>query len=276
MTDENTGAPRSRYTHGYSHGVMQSHTWRTAENSAAYLLPHLAPGTTLLDVGCGPGTITLDLAARLGAGRVTGIDPEESVIARARGAAAKTDIDVHFAVANLFDWPRPDGGYGIVHAHQVLQHLPDPIAALAAMGALAAEDGIVAVRDADYGAMFWHPDVPELRHWQELYREVARGNGGEPDAARHLKAWAAAAGFAEITVVPEVWGFAMPAERTWWADLWAERTEHSGLAAGARERGLATDADLARIAAGWHVWAQESDAVFVVPHVALLCRGYHA
>ena len=50
------------YTHGHHESVLRSHTWRTAENSAGYLLPHLRPGMSLLDVGAGPGTITADLA----------------------------------------------------------------------------------------------------------------------------------------------------------------------------------------------------------------------
>ena len=53
----------AQYTHGHHESVLRSHRWRTAENSAAYLLPHLGPARTLLDVGCGPGTITADLAA---------------------------------------------------------------------------------------------------------------------------------------------------------------------------------------------------------------------
>jgi cyclopropane fatty-acyl-phospholipid synthase-like methyltransferase len=51
------------YTHGHHDSVLRSHRWRTAETSAGYLLPYLRPGMRLLDVGCGPGTITIDLAA---------------------------------------------------------------------------------------------------------------------------------------------------------------------------------------------------------------------
>ena len=69
-------APGERYTHGHHESVLRSHRWRTAENSAAYLLPHLRPGLDLLDVGCGPGTITLDFARRVAPGRVIGIDAE--------------------------------------------------------------------------------------------------------------------------------------------------------------------------------------------------------
>src|SRR5271163_3663638 len=73
------------YTHGHAESVLRSHRWRTAENSAAYLLPHLRPGMDLLDVGCGPGTITTDLAASVGQGRVIGVDREPAVVAEASG-----------------------------------------------------------------------------------------------------------------------------------------------------------------------------------------------
>src|SRR4051794_41900637 len=53
------------YTHGHAESVLRSHRARTAENSAAYLLPHLTPTDRLLDIGSGPGTITADLARRV-------------------------------------------------------------------------------------------------------------------------------------------------------------------------------------------------------------------
>jgi ubiquinone/menaquinone biosynthesis C-methylase UbiE len=73
-----------RYTHGHHESVLRSHLWRTPENSASFLLAHLAPGLSLLDVGCGPGNITSGLAERLVGGSVVGIDRSEEVIARAR------------------------------------------------------------------------------------------------------------------------------------------------------------------------------------------------
>ena len=82
------------YTHGHADPVLQSHRWRTAENSAAYLLPALRPGLDLLDVGCGPGTITVDLAARVAPGRVLGIDVSPDPLAEARGAAERAGVAV--------------------------------------------------------------------------------------------------------------------------------------------------------------------------------------
>src|SRR5580658_3161202 len=76
------------YTHGHHESVLRSHTWRTAENSAAYLLPFLQPGLSVLDVGCGPGTITADLALLVAPGEVVGIDASSEVVAQ---AAASTE-----------------------------------------------------------------------------------------------------------------------------------------------------------------------------------------
>ena len=79
--------PDDVYTHGHDDAVLRSHRWRTAANSAGYLLDHLRPGLDLLDVGCGPGTLTVDLAARVAPGRVLGVDVAPEVVADAAGHA---------------------------------------------------------------------------------------------------------------------------------------------------------------------------------------------
>ena len=119
------------YTHGHHESVLRSHTWRTAENSGAYLLPHLRPGQRLLDVGCGPGTITADLALLVAPGDVTGVDAAADVVAQAQEHARGLGVEnLHFEVADLFDLGYPDASFDVIHLHQVLQHLGDPVAAL--------------------------------------------------------------------------------------------------------------------------------------------------
>src|SRR6476619_8077015 len=72
------------YTHGHHESVLRSHTWRTVDNSAAYLAAHLTAGIRVLDLGCGPGTITADIGRRVAPGRVLGIDASAAVIEEAR------------------------------------------------------------------------------------------------------------------------------------------------------------------------------------------------
>ncbi|HEY3681599.1 MAG TPA: methyltransferase domain-containing protein [Streptosporangiaceae bacterium] len=261
------------YTHGHHESVLRSHRWRTAENSAAYLLPHLTPEARVLDVGCGPGNITADLAERVPAGRVTGIEPDDAVLAQARADAERRGVrNVVFETGDVYALAYEDNAFDVVHAHQVLQHLSDPVAALREMRRVCAPGGLVAARDADYAAMTWYPESPALTEWLDLYHRVTRGNDAEPDAGRHLLAWAHAAGFAEVTPSATAWCHATPDDRAYWGGMWADRILESSIADQARDRGLARDEDLARISAAWREWTASPDGWFGIVHGEILCR----
>jgi len=262
-----------RYVHGHDESVLRSHRWRTAENSAGYLLPHLRPGMRLLDVGCGPGTITLDLAARVAPGEVVGIDSVDDPLVGARTAAAAAGTEnVRFEVADGMALPFDDGTFDVVHAHQVLQHVPDPVGMLCEMGRVCRPGGLVAARDSDYATFTWHPAVPALDEWLELYHRVARASGGEPDAGRHLLAWAHAAGLGDVTASASVWCFADDESRAWWGGLWADRALRSTYATQSLALGLADQATLDRISAGWRTWSVDPDGWFVILHAEILAR----
>jgi SAM-dependent methyltransferase len=262
------------YTHGHHESVLRSHTWRTAANSAAYLLPHLRAGDRVLDVGCGPGTITADLAQLVGPeGRVSGVDRAADVLGRARDTAARRGLgNVGFGTADVHALDFPDDSFDVVHAHQVLQHVGDPVAALREMRRVCRPGGIVAARDSDYAAMTWYPELPGMEGWLELYRRVARAHGGEPDAGRRLRSWARRAGFTGITSSAAAWCYAEPDELAWWSGLWADRTVSSSYAALAVDGGHATPGRLQEIADVWRDWGSRKDAWFMVPHGEVLCR----
>jgi SAM-dependent methyltransferase len=264
--------PEPRYTHGHDDSVLRSHRWRTAENSAAYLLEHLRPGMDVLDVGCGPGTITIDLAARVAPGLVKGVDASEEVIRAASVAAAGLPTPVVFVVDDAYHLDAADGSVDVVHAHQVLQHLDDPVAALREWGRVVRPGGLVAARDADYAAMTWHPASPVLDRWLELYRVAARRNRGEPDAGRRMLAWAHAAGFVDVRATASVWCFTEPDDKAWWSQTWAERFTSSAVARQLLEQDLADRHELAAIAEGFRAWADHPDAWFLVPHGEIVCR----
>ncbi|MEP7091392.1 MAG: methyltransferase domain-containing protein [Nocardioidaceae bacterium] len=263
------------YIHGHHESVLRSHRWRTAENSAGHLLPLLEPGMRLLDIGCGPGTITMDLADLLGPdGRVTALERTESALDLARGEAARRGTaNVELVVGNVQALDLPDDSYDVVHAHQVLQHVDDPVRALQEMRRVCRPGGVVAVRDSDYGGFAWHPRVDELDRWLEVYVAVARSHHAEPDAGRRLLSWAQAAGFTEVSASSSTWCYATPAERAWWGGLWADRVVDSDLARQAVERGVATADELVAIAGGWRRWAEQDDGWFSVLHGEILARA---
>jgi SAM-dependent methyltransferase len=261
------------YTHGHHESVLRSHRWRTAANSAAYLLPYLSTGQTVLDIGCGPGTITADLAAIVTPGRVTALEVTDAALDLARAEIGRRGLDnVDFAVGDVHGLDLPDGSFDVVHAHQVLQHVGDPVRALREMRRVTKPTGYVAARDSDYSAFAWHPRIPELDEWLALYQKVARGNGGEPDAGRRLLSWARAAGFEDVTATSSTWCFATPEDRAWWGGMWAERVLRSAMAEQALATGAATESDLRRISEGWQEWAAAEDGWLSLLYGELICR----
>jgi ubiquinone/menaquinone biosynthesis C-methylase UbiE len=269
-----TNAQPAGYTHGHHEAVLRSHRWRTVENSAAYLIPHLGTGVSVLDVGCGPGTITLDLAERVAPAPVIGFDFAPAAIEAAQEEAKNQGLaNAEFRVADVYALDIPDDSFDVVHAHQVLQHLSDPVRALREMRRVCKPGGIVAARDSDYNAMTWYPADSGLDAWLATYDAVARSNEGEPNAGRFLLAWAHAAGFTDVDAFASTWCYATPETREWWGELWADRTTKTALADRAVEIGAATTDDLKQMAAAWRCWIAEPDGWFAVLHGEILARA---
>jgi ubiquinone/menaquinone biosynthesis C-methylase UbiE len=261
------------YTHGHHESVLRSHTWRTAENSAGYLLPALRPGLELLDVGCGPGTITVDFARRVAPGRVTGVDRAPDVLAEASAHADSQGVSIAFHVGDVYDLDFPDAAFDVVHAHQLLQHLSEPVRALEELRRVLRPGGLLAARDGDYSCFAWAPLDPMLTRWLELYRAVARRNAGEPDAGRFLKRWALEAGFHDVRATSSTWTFSDEQSRACWGSLWADRCEQSSFGEQAISYGLSTREELSAVAVAFRAWSKQPDAVFIVPHGEILARA---
>jgi SAM-dependent methyltransferase len=268
------------YSHGHHASVVGAHAARTVENSAAYLSPLIEPGMRILDVGCGPGSITIDLARRVADhGRVLGVDASAEVVETARAAAARAGVtNVEFRVGDAYDPPRLEAGgtaedtgrWDVVHAHQVLQHLGDPIAALDAWRGVGE---LVAARDVIYSATTIHPLSPELRRWRELMLALQAANGGDGDAGAKLKAWAREAGFAQVDTDVETWCFESPRGRQFWGGQWVERALHSAFAEGTDRHGLADARERQAISDAWAAWVRDEDGWMAMLHGWILARG---
>lgn len=260
------------YTHGHDESVLRSHRWRTAQNSAAYLLDSLRGGQAVLDVGCGPATITADLAQLVRPGVVTAAEITEPALDLARAEIARRGIDnVRFELADVHALPFADASFDVVHAHQVLQHVGDPVQALREMRRVCRPGGVVAARDGDYHGFTWYPEIGELDEWMVHYQWAARENGGEPDAGRRLLGWARRAGFSRISATSSTWCLATAEDRQWWGGMWADRILGSDIARQLVGSGRIDRAGLERISRAWRSWAADEDGWMSILHGEVLC-----
>ncbi len=140
---------------------------------------------------------------------------------------------IELVVGDVHALDFPDDTFDVVHAHQVLQHVADPVGALREMLRVCRPDqasearapGLVAARDADYAGFTWYPELPGPTRWRELYSAAARANGGEPDAGRRLLGWAHVAGARVVTASSSTWCYADPVSRQAWGAM-VGRADH--------------------------------------------------
>ncbi|KAK7063674.1 class I SAM-dependent methyltransferase [Favolaschia claudopus] len=267
----------AQYTHGHHDSVVRSHSWRTAENSCGYFLSCIRPDMHILDVGCGPGTITADLAKRVPQGHVTGIEcSAEDVLQTAREQAAAQGLtNLTYSIGDVLSLPFSDASFDVVHAHQVLQHVPDPVLALKEMYRVAKPGGIVVARDTDFSAMTWYPKSSEgISLWHTTHMNVGRKNGGEPDSGRRLLSYALEAGIPrqQITATASTWCYSAAEDVAWWSSTWADRVRLSTFASSALEYGFATEENLEEMSSAWKTWGEQPDAWFALLHGEILCR----
>mmetsp|Transcript_126475 Transcript_126475/g.300358 ORF Transcript_126475/g.300358 Transcript_126475/m.300358 type:complete len:267 (-) Transcript_126475:152-952(-) len=252
-----------RYTHGHHSSVVAQHASRTVENCANFLIPHLQEDFALLDVGCGPGSITRGFAKYVKS--VTGVDNSESVIAQAQKALGETGSEgIEFQTASVYDLPFQDATFDVVYAHQVLQHLSEPVAALREMRRVCKAGGLIGVKDAIYSTMRGSPALPGIDKWRDVYMATARQNKAEPEAGLFLKRWLREAELKDVdyTTSTVTYSSANEVARKNWAESWAERTIHS-FGTQALEYGIAKEPELQEVASAWKQWAADPESVFL-------------
>jgi ubiquinone/menaquinone biosynthesis C-methylase UbiE len=163
----------------------------------------LGSGMTCLDLGCGGGAVTLELARLVGQdGQVTGIDMDEVKLDLARQAARDRGwSNVQFRAQNAYEWAEPDS-YDLVYCRNFLQHLSRPVEVLRAMWAAVRDGGVIVVEDADFTGSFCDPPNTGFAFWVEAYQRVLERNGGDPQVGRKLHRHFTAAGIPapELTV----------------------------------------------------------------------------
>jgi SAM-dependent methyltransferase len=179
---------QSERAHGVTPGLSQDYAARTADRQAAFVLPHLRAGMDLLDVGCGPGTITLGFARAVAPGRVTGIDHDSAHIEAARALTAEQGItNVTFQNGNALSLPFEDGTFDAVFENDLLTHLSqDAVRATREVYRVLKPRGFFAARDVDADAVVWGHPIDSLKQLDKLFIAWHQSRGSDIALGKRL------------------------------------------------------------------------------------------
>jgi len=221
----------------------------------------LRRGMRCLDVGCGAGDVTFEMARVVGdEGEVIGIDADAAVLEAARREAERRGARVRFRRGDAVGIDEPPI-YDLVFARFVLTHMNSPEAALAGMMAAARPGGMIVIEDIDFEGHVCFPPSHAFERYVQLYREVVRRRGGDPEIGRRLFQLMRAAGAEDVQV-----DVTQPAYAVGDGKLAAQVTmEHIREAVVAA--GLASHAEVDAIVAGLDAYARDPGTVMSLPRI---------
>ena len=258
-----SGSVQERYSGGYSSLIIQGLSGRKATREAAFFLPHLRSGMSLLDCGCGPGTMTVDLAEIVAPANVVGIDLEANQFEVGRALALERGVkNVWFEVGNIYQLPFPDRSFDAVFAHAVLYHLRATHKAISELHRLLKSGGVLGVRDADQGGDIFTPSNPTIDQAWDLINRVLKHNGGNPFFGRNHRASLREAGFVRIEASASFDYYGTTEITLRVGEFWADFILQPQIADVIIEQSWATQAELENMSAAFKEWGEHPDAFF--------------
>jgi SAM-dependent methyltransferase len=254
--------PAEKYTHGYDPRYVDTIlTQRRASEVLAFLWPHLRPGLRVLDCGCGPGSITADVAALVAPGEVVGIDLEPSQLEIARQRAAERGLaNVRFEVGSVYELPFPEASFDVAYAHTVIQHVREPVRALREMRRVLKPGGVVGVRDEDWGTFLWEPRDALVEQARSLLLRVWQHDGGDPYYPRHQRRLLREAGFVRTVGSATARCYGTPERTRFFASFFITLMEQPSFVRTVVEQGWADSAALAAMREAVRAWGEHPDA----------------
>lgn len=263
----------------YNQAMVATYSRRTASENSAYVLPFIKPHMRILDVGCGPGTITLDFAAHVPEGSVVGVDMSSNAIEKARESCKQRGTEnVSFSVADLNKLPFDDDSFDIVHAHQVLSHLPGqhgdpgPVWGLKEMRRVCKPGGLVCAREAEWSTVVIYPRIYGVNESIALLAKLA-DHAGKCIAGGRGREFARRAGFSPdaISASAAAVTYTNSVDREWAGNNMASRLESSSDLNKGVELGFVTEQEAARMPEAWREWAKNEDAFYSMIHGQIVC-----
>ncbi len=184
------------YAFGYSPAAVGMMEGRSAEANARFFRSHLTPGMRVLDIGCGPGSITVGLAEAVAPSEVVGLDIEPSQVALGRNRAASLGLsNCRFEAGSVNDLPLEDHSVDAVFGHTILMQFRDLDPVMAEISRVLKTGGLIGFREIDFGASLYHCETSALREVMSILRRSILHNDGNPDIGRTLPMIFANAGF---------------------------------------------------------------------------------
>lgn len=209
------------YSGGYGQHLVSQFARRSLAREGAFFRPFLQPGMHVLDAGCGPGSMTVEIARLVAPGKVIGIDIGDEQFAVGRELALGLD-NVEFRQANLYELEFAEATFDAVFLHAVLYHLNQPARALAEVSRVCKPGAVVGARDVDYGGDVRFPTSPLLDGAWDLITRVFAHNGGNIYFGRTQKRAFREAGFQVIEASATYDSFATPQDVSDYATYWVE------------------------------------------------------
>ena len=236
---------------------------RSATRDAAFLLPYLSSGMSLLDCGYGPGSITFGLADVVEPGKVVGIDIGASYIEHAKSAAEQQGVsNASFQEGSVYDLPMPENSCDAAFSHAVLDHLGEPLLALKEIYRVLRPGGVVGVRVISPEEAVQEPLDPVLQQCREFADRLLTHNGGDRTIHRQLPALLRKAGFGRVQLSASYESFGNPGAIRMWAERMAGTFTQPPVYEQLSELGWASQVELEQIAAAWRTWSDNPDAFF--------------
>ena len=214
------------YTPGYSKKTVSFMQRRSAETHAAFVLPLLQSDFRILEVGCGPGSITIGLAIRVPRGVVVAVDCERSQVRLAKERAKELDIsNIRFVVGDASGFHCEENNFDLVFAHALFEHLSDPETTLHHLRTYLRSGGLIALRSPDWGGFVLYPETSAISDALQTYQRIQTDLGGDVHCGRKLAMYLRSAGFNSVKLSAS---YEIYPDPQWIANYLAERLEVAG------------------------------------------------